>query len=244
MHWGVSDLEEAMVTYRVYNILLSCLLLMVGSALKLWGQTELLADSAVMLVASQVRSQLIFIEGEFDISDSVMRAVPINEDTGVLSVWRVVLPWPHAGQYYLVGHSTEGMIRLGGFPSPNLFAAARALRPATPASPGQLLGNARQLAVLGDTQGADDIVFPFGPDSLMPAAMRWRTVGMGRGADTVVTRNDHQYVAQVTILTHRFCEIPTSWLGSAYSFVYDASGNLMAWSKYPSKPFGLGVDTD
>jgi hypothetical protein len=144
-----------------------------------------------------------------------------------VALWRVVPPFDHSKSYVVAEHR-RSILRLGGFPSPELIELHAALRPRN------LVDGARELAQYADPDGRGESVYPF--DSSSPhfdsaASSAWRTVRPQEWpTDTVFLDANRNSVVLVTILTHASRSLTQHWTPRMFQFVFDSRRRLIAWS--------------
>ena len=186
-----------------------------GSDVSVW------ADSAGVMLATP---------------EAVLQRAP---DYPGLDVWRVIPALYHAHPL-TVAKMGDRIVRLGGFPSPDLYSVASALplRLHTRAAAESV---AATLARLADRFGAVRYTFSDSPsgDSVLRAAQQtWKhQMPPTWPADSAWRTSRGTWRVTLTLLSQDTRSFNVEWVASVYSFEFDPDGSLVSWAKREAEPF-------
>lgn len=162
----------------------------------------------------------------------------VHEYPGLV-VWRVIPSLFHAHPL-TIAVVRDQVVRLGGFPSPDLYRISRALS-------GHLDTQATaeavadKLARLADRFGAVRCFLPNGQsvDSLLqPVQVDWsRRVPPDWPHDAVRHTDSGSWRVTTTILCQNTRSFNGEWLASVYTFELDPDGSLVSWARREAEPF-------
>lgn len=200
------------------------------------------ADEAVLRIAKSQLESEVSLWGGADGGTPSTPAVTAERVAGYpepLRVWRVVPSLPHAHPYLLAGKAGV-VLRLGGFPAPDLSGLAAVV--------GQRLADdsaaatrAKMLATLADEFGALRYVFAGGEpgeEGFRHVLVRWKRCKPRDWPSNAVFRTGHStWRVTLTMLSQNTRSFNRQWMATAYSFEMDESGSLISWSKREASPF-------
>ncbi len=196
-----------------------------------------------LAVVNQVRSEFALYNRRADYG-LAQESVTLEKGPVVssrLRIARAFIPSDHSHPY-LVGLVGDTVIRLGGFTDPQLFYAAKVLRPDS-LGPGTLRVLAERLAVLADMYGSFQYVFP-GHEQPVSDASRiiaaWtRKAPPSWPIDTVISRVPAGWGVRLTIISRNARSMTPYWSAIAYAFEFDGEGVLLSWSRRIGDGFGV-----
>ncbi len=158
-----------------------------------------------------------------------------------LMVWQVFPTLDHAHPF-TVAKVGGRLLRLGGFPAPELDEATRGLRWSI-TDRTKALELAQVLARLGDRFGARRYVFTSLPpvdETLVRVRNTWRSRAPADWpTDSVWSAGAGSWGVALTILSQDTRSFNQRWVAIAYSFYVDPHGVLTSWAWRSSDPFNV-----
>jgi hypothetical protein len=194
-----------------------------------------LAEMRVVL-AKHASASLSLYTLEYEVvSESVVELEEAARIEGSIQLVRARLRGTSHGRSFLLAATTEGILRLGGFPTPELEALAAALTADTVSVRGRTR-RGELLALAADEFGAQMVVFPYqpSPDGIAEGVSAdWRRRQPADWPADILdgsAQGWRQRLTSLSLIQDR-CWVPT-----VYSFEFGARGNLLAWAKREGEP--------
>jgi hypothetical protein len=214
----------------------ACALLCFGAGgLPLPSSAQTMEQRAMMAAVAQERSSNLLLDDEDSTPVEVlpiMRVERLEAPLPGIEKWHIRMPTTGASPYTLVSDGNE-LLRLGGFPAPDLYRVAEILRRRSGGRrERQLL--VRDLIGMADPNGGLEVVFPFKP------AWSTESVSVGRSwlackrpewlPDRDIQGDSTSSEVRITVLT-RDPRGRESWLPAQYAFSFGPDGVLLGWSR-------------
>lgn len=188
------------------------------------------AHSALEWALLEPRIQTVSDPGAFE-----MQSGP---DVGLgIRVYRVWRRGDHT-KVFMVGVASDTVLRLGGFPRPDLRLLTERL-PRSALDSQSLVTRAVSLAILADPHGAiRTVTAGQGEASDRPDVYRaWLTTKPTSWPHDQVISTSRGWLVTTTLLSQDTRSITQLWTPLAYAFHFDAHGRLLDWAMRSGEPF-------
>jgi len=200
------------------------------------GGTQQIKSTVEAVVAAQVKvEQALAVRTSEDLHIRVSVGLDsLGEVVPGIPLWRATAWSLSHGHVYLLGCAVEGLVRLGGFPSPDLDAIAPVL---LSRDLEVIAEGVRSLITVADPYGAHDLRFVRETTNADPVVASWERVRPATWPkDTLVARGEG-YLVTVTVLSFGEREFHQPWFPIAYSFHISGTGRLTAWARRVGESF-------